>query len=282
MMNVGVNFFGPKRKLYQNFEDTIERLRNSGASSAEICVGFAGNGEPPKELKLEIPPEILKEMSGGIWPYTEAEEKLATVRKMGLSVISAHMMLGMETDPEQLAETTAQIVEFGKRNQIQYFVLSLMQGLSGMKKYVDVLNYMAGEMEKAGIKLAYHNHEVECMTEEGTTALDYILEQCPLLKLELDVGWAKFAGASPVELMQKHRDRIELLHFKDIKADASPETRATCFTAVGEGSIPLQEILVEAKNCPIAEYGIIIDQDDSQTDILEDLARGIANITAAG
>ena len=102
-----------------------------------------------------------------------------------------------------------------------------------------------------------------------------------LLKLELDVGWAKFAGASVVGLMKKYRDRIELLHFKDIREDACPENRSTCFTAVGEGSIPLKDILKEAKNCPIAEHGIIIDQDDSPTDILDDIKRGVEHIRRA-
>lgn len=280
-MNIGVNFFGPKRKLYHDFEGTITQLKDSGITSAEVCVAFAGNMEPPKEMKLDIPPEVFKEMSGGIWPYEEAEERIKVVRANGLSVISVHMMLGMEPSPEQLVELIPRIVEFGKRNQVQYYVISLMKGLAGMKNYAAALNQMTEELGKVGIKLAYHNHEVECMPEEGTTALDYILEQCPLLKLELDVGWAKFAGASAVELMRKYKDRLELLHFKDIKADASPETRDTCFTAVGEGSIPLKEILTEAKSYPIAEHGIIIDQDDSPTDILVDLAVGAGHIQDA-
>lgn len=280
-MNIGVNFFGPKRKLYHDFEGTIKKLKESGITSAEVCVAFAGNMEPPKEMKLEIPPEVFKEMSGGIWPYEEAEERMKAVRANGLSVISVHMMLGMEPSPEQLVELLPRIVEFGKRNQVQYYVISLMKGLAEMKNYAAALNQMTEELGEAGIKLAYHNHEVECMPEEGTTALDYILEQCPLLKLELDVGWAKFAGASAIELMRKYKDRLELLHFKDIKADASPETRDTCFTAVGEGSIPLKEILAEAKSYPIAEHGIIIDQDDSPTDILVDLAVGAGHIQAA-
>jgi sugar phosphate isomerase/epimerase len=112
-------------------------------------------------------------------------------------------------------------------------------------------------------------------------ALDLILESCPAMKLELDVGWAKFAGADPIALMEKHGDRLELLHFKDIRADASPETRDACFTAVGEGSIPLRAIMAAAARCPIAEHGLIIDQDDSPGDILDDLARGAAAIRDA-
>jgi len=116
---------------------------------------------------------------------------------------------------------------------------------------------------------------------DGVSALDYILEQCPNLGLQLDVGWAKFAGVNPVALMKKYGSRIPLLHFKDVRADACAENRDTCFTAVGEGSIPLREILAAAPCCALIEDCLIIDQDDSPNDILDDIALGAANIRAA-
>ncbi|HHV12612.1 MAG TPA: hypothetical protein GXX75_20260 [Clostridiales bacterium] len=48
---------------------------------------------------------------------------------------------------------------------------------------------------------------------------------------------------------------------------------------MGEGSIPLKEIMEEAKNCSLSEYAIIIDQDDSLGDMMADLATGVAKIT---
>lgn len=280
-MNIGVNFFGPKRKLYHDFDGTLERLKQSGLTSAEICVAFAGNGEPPKELNLKIPEEIIREMSGGIWPLEAAAERLDAVRAHGLTVLSCHMMLGFQTTPEQLTAMLPTLLDFGTANHISYYVFSPMKDLNGIKNLVPAIKEVSAALAESGITLLLHNHEMECIPVNGVTALDYVLEQCPSLGLELDVGWAKFAGADPVSLMRKYHDRIPLLHFKDVQADARAENRDTCFTAIGEGSIPLKAIMAEAPNCSIIEHGLIIDQDDSSTDILEDLGRGAANIRAA-
>ena len=280
-MNVGVNFFGPKRKLYHDFEGTLKALKEKGISSAEICVAFAGGGEPPKELNLDIPPEIFREMSGGIWDLSVAAERLKTVRAHGLTVLSCHTMMGFQTSPEQLAEMIPTLLKFGQENTISYFVFSPMKDLDSIKPLIPALRQASDALAEAGMTLLLHNHEMECMAENGVTALDYVLEQCPNLGLELDVGWARFAGADPVALMEKYHHRIPLLHFKDITADACAANRDTCFTAIGEGSIPLREIMAAAKHCAIVEHGLIIDQDDSPTDILDDLARGAENIRAA-
>lgn len=280
-MNIGVNFFGPKRKLYHDFEGTLEALKAKGISSAEICVAFAGNGEPPKELNLQIPPEIIREMSGGIWPLETAAKRLAAVRAHGLTVLSCHTMMGFQTSPEQLVDMIPTLLKFGQENSISYFVFSPMKDLAGIKPLIPALKQASDALAEEGMALLLHNHEMECVPVDGVTALDYVLEQCPNLGLELDVGWAKFAGADPVALMEKYHDRIPLLHFKDVTAEACAANRDTCFTAIGEGSIPLREIMAAAKHCAIVEHGLIIDQDDSPTDILDDLARGAANIRAA-
>lgn len=280
-MNIGVNFFGPKRKLYHDFDGTLELLKQKGITSAEICVAFAGDGEPPKELNLKIPEEIIREMSGGIWPLEAAAERLAAVRAHGLTVHSCHMMLGFQTTPEQLTAMLPTLLDFGTSNHISYYVFSPMKNLDGIKDLTPAIKEVSEALAQAGITLLLHNHEMECIPVDGVTALDYVLEQCPNLGLELDVGWAKFAGADPVALMRQYRDRIPLLHFKDVRADACAENRDTCFTAIGEGSIPLKAIMAEAPNCSIIEHGLIIDQDDSPSDILEDLGRGAENIRTA-
>lgn len=280
-MNIGVNFFGPKRRLYHDFSGTLESLKSSGITSAEICVAFDGNGEPPKELDLKIPPEIFREMSGGIWNLDVAADRLRAVREHGLNVVSCHVMLGFEMTAEVLGGVLPTLLKFGQENRIRYFVFSPMKNTEGVKPLIPAIREVSNALSEVGITLLLHNHEMECIPTDGTTALDYILEQCPNLGLELDVGWAKFAGADPVALMKKYGSRIPLLHFKDVSADACAENRDTCFTAVGEGSIPLREILAAAPCCALVEDCLIIDQDDSPTDILVDLARGAANIRGA-
>lgn len=280
-MNIGVNFFGPKRRLYHDFDGTLEALKAGGITSAEICVSFAGNGEPPKELNLTIPPQEFLEMSGGIWSLDAAAERLRAVREHGLAVHSCHMMLGFGMTPEVLRSVLPTLLEFGLKNSIRYYVFSPMKDTEGVKPLIPAIREVSDALAQAGITLLLHNHEMECIPVDGTTALDYILEQCPNLGLELDVGWAKFAGADPVALMKKYGSRIPLLHFKDVRADACAENRDTCFTAVGEGSIPLKEILAAAPCCNLIEDCLIIDQDDSPNDILDDIARGAAHIRAS-
>ncbi len=277
-MNIGVNFFGPKKKMYYDFDGTIEKLIASGINTAELCIAMGSGGEDSEEFKKIRESEGFKAMSGGIWDVETVEEKLKKVREKGMTVVSAHLMMGFGPSPELMASNLEKVRDLGINNNIKYFVISLMKNLDAMKAYVPVLNQYCEVLGEAGIEFAYHNHEMECMEDSGTTVLDYLMENCPKLKLELDVGWAKFAKTCPIEWMKKYRDRLVLLHLKDIKADASPENRDTSFTAVGEGSIPLKEIMKEAQNCPIHEYGVIIDQDDSLTDILDDLAIGADNI----
>ena len=112
------------------------------------------------------------------------------------------------------------------------------------------------------------------------TALDYIMDHCPDMALELDVGWVQFAGEDPVNWIKKYQDRMVLLHLKDICEGASEENKASCYRAIGEGCIQLDAIMRSVRNCPIIEHGVIIDQDDANTDFFEESRRGIANITA--
>ena len=275
-MNIGINLFGPAKKLYQDFDGTKRKLKEIGFTSIETCVVFGDENR----LRRNFPPEIMEQMammSGGIWHYSDAAAKIAAFRQDGFTIRSSHIMTDTSTPASFLAVLPA-IKAFGQAHQLKYFVISLMKNLAATQTFVPVLNQYAAELAEAGIQLAYHNHEVEHINENGTTPLDYLMKNCPSLKLELDVGWAKFAGTSSLDLMRKYGSRINLLHFKDVRADASPETRATCFTAVGAGSIPLREIMALTPACQLDDHGLIIDQDDSLGDILDDLAVGFNNI----
>lgn len=281
MMNIGVNFFGTKREMYHDFEGTILRMKDAGLNSAEVCLIFPPKMEMTEEMQARRERLDFKEITGGIWEFESAQEKLDKVKALKLNVISAQVMMGMTPDPEEMIENLQKIKTFAKKNQLKYIVMSLAKNLEVSKSYVSVFNQMTKELAEIGITFVYHNHEVECADEEGTTAFDYLMENCPKMKLELDVGWVKFAGKSPIEYIRKYKDRIVLLHLKDIIEDAGVHNRDNCFTAIGEGTILLADIIEELKTCPLLdENGIIIDQDASFTDIMEDLTVGVKNIEA--
>lgn len=272
-MHAGVNFFGLKKKLYENFDSTIARLKEIGYTSAEVCVMF---GEAEISQKNSgMSKELTDIFNAGVWHYKTAPEKIAKLRTAGLQVVSVHVM----GNPERpLDELIPYMISFGKEYQITYFVISFNQTLEGMKKMASVTKKVSEELAKEGLTFVYHNHEPECIETDGVNALDFILDECPQLMMELDVGWAQFGGSDPVALLKKYKHRMPLIHFKDISEDACPENREVCFRAIGEGTIPLKEIIDEVKTGGIMEEGLIVDQDDSIGDLLDDLETGLNHL----
>ncbi len=269
-MHAGVNFYGLKKKLAEDFDGTIKRLKDIGFTSAEPCVVF--DDDQPS-----FPKEVEKIFNAGLWNYKIAPQRIAKLRDAGLKVVSVHIM-GNPNHP--LDELAPRMIDFGKKNHISYFVISFNKNLEEMKAMAKVTDKVSRDFAREGLTFVYHNHDPECSFTDGMNALDYILNECPALKLELDVGWVQFSGEDPVAFLKRYKDCIPLLHLKDICEDACPKNREVCFRAIGEGAIPLKAIMDEAKTGSIEEEGIIIDQDDSIGDMLDDLETGLKNISA--
>ncbi|HEX8277687.1 MAG TPA: sugar phosphate isomerase/epimerase, partial [Segetibacter sp.] len=102
-----------------------------------------------------------------------------------------------------------------------------------VKQSIDTLNKASEAAKKAGIILAYHNHDKEFETLDGKVIYDrFLTETNPdALKMELDLCWVTAAGVDPVELFKKHPGRFPLWHVKDLDAE-----RKTILP-VGKGTI---------------------------------------------
>lgn len=278
-MRVGANGFGLRDSFAKGINAAIEDFKQAGLDSVEVCVEFI-----PQKVEMvqknASQNESFKNVPHAIWKPQVAVENVAKLRDAGFTVISCHMMIYIN-EPKQVTDLIAPAFDFAEKTGIKHFVLSPMKNLTDLKPYFSVMKEASDAFAEKGLNMLLHNHEAECEVIDGATGLSELMKACPNLKLELDVGWAKFAGADAIALMEEFKDRLLLVHLKDIKADASPETRDTCFTAIGEGSIPLSDILAKAKELGICEDGIILDQDASPTSMLEDIKTGICNVKKA-
>jgi sugar phosphate isomerase/epimerase len=70
--------------------------------------------------------------------------------------------------------------------------------------------------------LGYHNHDQEFTALDGESAYDVLADETDI-DLELDVGWATAAGHDPVGLLGHLRDRVPLVHLKDVSGDRPVE-----------------------------------------------------------
>ena len=94
--------------------------------------------------------------------------------------------------------------------------------LDAYRKHADLFNKAGETAKKAGVRLAYHNHDFEFVPMEGKLPYDILLERTDpsLVAMELDLFWIKKGGQSPQVYFDRHPGRFELVHVKDM--DASP------------------------------------------------------------
>jgi sugar phosphate isomerase/epimerase len=108
------------------------------------------------------------------------------------------------------------------------------------------LNERGAALKREGLKLGYHNHNVELTRLGSKTALDLLIENTDsgLVWFEMDVGWVGAGGADPIALLRAHRHRFRLMHIKDLKASTVPNNAFRMDPAdVGSGSLDWKAIL---------------------------------------
>lgn len=114
--------------------------------------------------------------------------------------------------------------------------------LDGIRTLAPQLNTIGQRCRDAGIGFGYHNHDFEFASFEGQTLFDHLLAitDADLVKMELDVYWAAYAGHDPLALLNRLDERVALIHFKDMAADRS-------MTEVGRGILDMQGMTLFAR-----------------------------------
>ncbi|MBB6252053.1 sugar phosphate isomerase/epimerase family protein [Nitrospirillum iridis] len=119
------------------------------------------------------------------------------------------------------------------------------------------LNEKGAVLKKAGLQLAYHNHNPEFAAVGGATGYDILLAETDpeLVKMEMDAGWVAAAGHDPVALLEAHPGRFRLMHVKDLKAGTAPNTGLKMDpTEVGGGILEWHRILPAAHAAGIRHF----------------------------
>ena len=260
-INLGINTFGLAKLLHGDFDGTLRKLRDLGYSSIEPLIFFDKH---------------ISKLEGGIWSYTvNAEKRIAAARAMGFALPSVQVFGDIESF---LTCGLDNAISFLKKSAVKYLVVSPMKhSFPDAASLCPLLAIASEKLSTNGLSLVLHTHEQEfACNERGATQLELYLSAAPHLMLELDVGWALFAGKDPVGIITEMRDRITLIHLKDIKLGMP---RNSCFTAIGKGDLPLEDILsASTLLARLDENGVIVDQDKSNGSLMEDLAFCSKNI----
>jgi sugar phosphate isomerase/epimerase len=124
-----------------------------------------------------------------------------------------------------------------------------------------------------GLQLGFHNHEAEVKPRaDGASFLDELLVDDAVF-LELDLGWAWFAGADPISLLGRARGRCPLVHVKDFSSRDSGS-----FASVGDGAVGYEGV-VPAAVAAGAEW-LLVEQDETEGPALDAARRSLEALTA--
>jgi sugar phosphate isomerase/epimerase len=118
---------------------------------------------------------------------------------------------------------------------------------------IEQITALGERVRATGRAFGFHNHWSEVPPlEDGVSLLERLPEW---VDLELDLGWAWFAGADPGALLERYRGRTPLVHVKDLRNRTTPE-----FCAVGEGGVGYADLLPQA--AALGVEWLIVEQDE--------------------
>lgn len=231
-LQVALQLYTVRDETKHDFAGTLRRIAQIGYAGVE----FAGYGN------LTSP-----EMS-------------ALLAETKLKAASTHLGLAALEGP-QLSASIRYCQEIGCSFIVLPSLPKEWRTLEGIKALAPRLNAIGQQCQQQGITFAYHNHDFEFTKVDGHYLHEYLLQATDpsLVKIELDIYWASYAGVDPVAYLQVLADRVVLVHLKDMAADRS-------MTEVGKGILNMQQICAFAQ--ARALWGIV-EHDHPQIPALE-------------
>jgi sugar phosphate isomerase/epimerase len=238
LSSIGVQLYTVRNVIEKNPAETLQAIDEIGYREAEATSGTLDK----------------------IWP---------DLQKTKLKPVSVHIdnALFKPENQEKLASLIRDVKGKGFRYAVYPYVPPASRhGADTFKELADTLNRAGAECRKAGLKLCYHNHAFEYQTFGSQFGLEIMMDALDksAVGLELDVFWASVGGHDPVELLEKYKGRVDLMHIKD-KAEGTPvqynETvPKTAFKEAGKGVLDWPKILKAAQASGVKHYFVEQDQ----------------------
>ena len=188
---------------------------------------------------------------------------VACGRHAGLDALESHL-------PELAAECAVLAIDRLVLNWLEEPPRSTAEA----KQLAGRLAGTARNAAQLGLRFGFHNHdgEVEPL-DGGSSFLDELLADEEIF-LELDLGWAWYAGVDPIALLDRARGRCPLVHVKDF---ASREGRE--FRPVGDGAVGYERVIPAAVVAGV-EW-LLVEQDETDGPALAAVERSLRAVRAA-
>ena len=200
---------GSRCNSYESALSTLRAIKSAGYDGIEL-----------NDFMIKPTPFIVRLLTKFAGMPTGNGGKLdwkKLISESGLKVISLHSYPNsIEENPEAVAK---EALSFGTNTVVITGMYRFDYGnASEVKKLAERLNNAGKALLPYGVKLLYHNHNVELQKiSEDKTAYDVIIENTDpqYVSFELDTYWIADGGADVTALVNKLSDRMVMWHIND-------------------------------------------------------------------
>jgi sugar phosphate isomerase/epimerase len=216
----------------------------------------------------------------GIGPISnEAVKRI--VDDLGLTICITH------TAYDPLWNRTQEVIEQHLQWECKHVAIGSLpmeyrENEAGYHRFATEATRVGEKLASAGLTFSYHNHSFEFVRFGDRTGLDIIFEESDprYLQAELDTYWIQHGGGSPANWIRRMKNRMPVVHLKDMAVVPDGWNVQQMMAEVGSGNLDWPDILAACREAGIEWYAV--EQDVTPGDPFESLEISYRNLLALG
>jgi sugar phosphate isomerase/epimerase len=228
MFKLGIQLYTVRDELETDFLGTLRQITTLGFKGVEFACNYGGF--EPSELAISL--EAL-----GLETY------------------------GLYEAVDNIADVHSKIYNYAEALDCRYLTCGIPENIlkDNFELCLDKIKKASQAAQSKSLNLCYHAHAYEFDKYDSRSYLEIILSETDLL-FEADTAWIHAGGENVKAYLEKYKDKIPLVHIKDITKDID-------YTELGTGVVNFNEILDFACNSYVEWLGY--EQDFSKIGALE-------------
>ena len=232
----------------------------------------------PKKALQKIADLGYKELEfGGTFGMSTGELK-KYLKKLGLKPVLGPTSMAAMNDPKKLKEDILACKKLGQKYIVCYWPWTddgQNKKLDDWKKVADNLNKGGAICKKEGLKLLYHNHDIEFRITEGQIPFDTLMPNLDpsLVNIEFDLYWITKGDQSAENYIRKYPGRYPVYHIKDMDKTASRD-----FACAGDGCIDFPSIFKLNKQAGVKHFIVEHDNPEDPEQCITSSAKYLLNL----
>ncbi|QHV96238.1 sugar phosphate isomerase/epimerase family protein [Spirosoma endbachense] len=194
---------------------------------------------------------------GFLWGM-EPKEIKSFLGDLGVKMISTHFDYRGQADKPDLLKKSIEMAHDAGLSYLLCPYIGPQKSFDDWKKIADQFNTVGEQVNKAGLKFGYHNHDYSFKPLDGKLPQEYLLANTDPknVMFELDLCWIDVAGVDTTDHLKKYGKRYELCHIKDYKKEGGKPVQ----NDLGKGSVDFKTTLRVAMDSGISYF--IVEQEE--------------------